>query len=187
MKKLENFSRAGNSKGGSSHWKSSSLSFLSNWTAPVDEDHLDELTNTGLREAKRLGRTLRNRYQDLNKPRQVWSSTAERTVKTAKGFIEGFNIGGHNSTIMKTDSTRTKINLTTVEESEEAGADSLTPYKGCGAYSSSYGNDQSSVCHLPLHFGMTLHILKYPGTLSFLLTKISDLHKNLHKIHNPTS
>lgn len=149
MKKLQNFSRARNSKEGSSvsasDWNSSSsLSFLSNWTAPVDEDHLDELTNTGLREARRLGRTLRNRYQDLNKPRQVWSSTAERTVKTAKGFIEGFTIGGHNSTTLRTDPTTKKINLTTVDESEEAGADSLTPYKGCEAYSSSYGNDQSS-------------------------------------------
>ncbi|KAJ6164594.1 hypothetical protein N7470_003266 [Penicillium chermesinum] len=96
------------------------------------EPFLEKLTRVGLQEARSLGVTLNKRYAHLKKPTKLWSSTAERTVKSAQGFIEGFT------------NNRTKLlNLTQVAESKKAGADSLTPYKACSAHSSSYGSDQS--------------------------------------------
>ncbi|CAG8114711.1 unnamed protein product [Penicillium olsonii] len=115
-------------------WKhTKTLKFLSNWTAPVNEEHLEKLTAVGLREARALGVSLHKNYAHLKSPAKVWSSTADRTVKSAESFISGFT-GNHTSA----------INLTQIEESKTAGADSLTPYKGCSEYSSSYGSDQSS-------------------------------------------
>lgn len=117
-------------------WSSTkSLKFLSNWTAPINDDEIEKLTRVGLQEAQSLGRTLHTRYAHLKKPTKLWSSTAERTVKSAQGFIKGF-----------TNNHTQSLNLTQIEESEKAGANSLTPYKSCSAYSSSYGSDQSSVC-----------------------------------------
>lgn len=116
-----------------------SLKFLSSWTAPINDDELEELTRVGMQEAQSLGSTLHKRYAHLKKPTKLWASTAERTVKSAQTFIQGFT------------SNHTKsINLTQVEESEKSGADSLTPYKSCPAYSSSFGSDQSSVGHIVL-------------------------------------
>jgi acid phosphatase len=129
-------------------WSSTkSLKFLSNWTAPIDDEHLEKLTQVGLQEARTLGRSLHKRYAHLKTPAKVWSSTAERTVKSAQSFISGF-----------TNNHTKSVNLTEIAESKKAGADSLTPYKGCSAYSSSYGSDQSSVCcaiHLSYQYILT--------------------------------
>lgn len=126
MKKLHNTSQ---------NWSSTkSLKFLSNWTAPVEDKHLEKLTRVGMQEAQSLGASLHQRYAHLKTPATVWTSTADRTVKSAQSFILGFTNNHTNS-----------INLTQVEESKTTGADSLTPYKSCSAYSSSYGSDQSSV------------------------------------------
>lgn len=110
------------------------LKFLSNWTAPISDEHIEKLTAVGLQEARALGISLHKKYTHLKKPAKVWSSTADRTVKSAESFISGF-----------TNNHTSSINLTQIEESKNAGADSLTPYKGCSEYSSSYGSDQSSV------------------------------------------
>ncbi|KAJ5348688.1 hypothetical protein MYU51_015095 [Penicillium brevicompactum] len=109
------------------------LKFLSNWTAPISDEHIEKLTAVGLQEARALGISLHKKYTHLKKPAKVWSSTADRTVKSAESFISGF-----------TNNHTSSINLTQIEESKTAGADSLTPYKGCSEYSSSYGSDQSS-------------------------------------------
>lgn len=119
--------------------KTESLKFLSNWTAPVSDEHIEKLTAVGLQEARSLGKSLHKKYAHLKTPAKVWSSTADRTVKSAESFISGFT--GNNTK---------SVNLTQIEESKTAGADSLTPYKGCSEYSSSYGSDQSSVSHLTL-------------------------------------
>lgn len=119
----------------SQNWASSkSLKFLSNWTAPISEEHVEQLTRVGLEEAQSLGVSFYDKYAHLKKPATIWSSTADRTVKSALSFISGF-----------TNDDADSIDLTQIEESKTAGADSLTPYKGCPEYSSSYGSDQSSV------------------------------------------
>ncbi|PYH88912.1 histidine acid phosphatase [Aspergillus ellipticus CBS 707.79] len=104
------------------------LSFLSTWTAPITEDHLEMLTRVGLQEATNLGASFRQRYPSL-KTNKVWSSTADRTVKSAQGFISGYT------------NNETHVDLIEVPESSSVGADSLTPYKSCPAYSSSYGSE----------------------------------------------
>lgn len=101
-----------------------------------------------------MGKSLAKRYSSLTQPGRIWSSTAERTVKSAEGFINGFM--GLKSKSKHANITTTasgngngnrndSIHLVEVEESDDAGANSLTPYKGCSSFSSSYGNDQSSV------------------------------------------
>ncbi|KAI9041866.1 putative histidine acid phosphatase [Aspergillus affinis] len=108
------------------------LQFLSNWSAPVDEEHLEKITRVGYQEASSLGSTLRKRYSGLKAPEKVWSSSADRTVRTADGFIAGF-----------TNQKNSSVHLQQVEEGKDSGADSLTPHKSCPAYSGSYGSDQS--------------------------------------------
>lgn len=114
-----------------------SLSFLANWTAPVSDDHLEKLTLVGLQEATTLGYQFRQRYPHLHTDK-VWASTAERTTRSAQGFISGYT------------NNQTHVDLITVAESNTTGADSLTPYKSCPAYSSSYGSSYEKVPSSPL-------------------------------------
>ncbi|OJJ31365.1 hypothetical protein ASPWEDRAFT_118605 [Aspergillus wentii DTO 134E9] len=118
----------------SQNWSSTTdLQFLSNWTAPIDEEHLEKITRVGMQEAMTLGKSVKKRYSDLKTPAKIWSSTSERTVKTAQGFISGY-----------TNNHTSRVDLKKVEEGKSTGADSLTPYKSCPAYSPSYGSDQST-------------------------------------------
>lgn len=109
------------------------LSFLSTWRSPISSAEQEMLTRSGKLEAMSLGVDLAQRYQGLRTPGKIWSSTAERTVKSANSLMQGIADDASNITLVQ------------VSESEESGADSLTPYSSCPAYSSSAGNDQSSV------------------------------------------
>lgn len=112
--------------------KISSLSFLSDWVPPAIVEE-EQLTRTGKLEAAQLGLTVSYRYPNLRLPERVWASTAERTVKSAEGFIRGLEVE---------DGT---INLVEVYEGEEDGANSLTTYESCPKYSSSSGSKQEAV------------------------------------------
>jgi hypothetical protein len=107
------------------------LSFLSTWSPPEIEEE-EQLTRTGKLEAAQLGVQLSYRYHDLRLPKKVWTSSAERTVVSAESFIRGIE--------MEED----EISLVTIDEGEEAGANSLTPYKSCPNYSGAAGSKQSS-------------------------------------------
>ncbi|KAH8890085.1 histidine acid phosphatase [Thozetella sp. PMI_491] len=109
-----------------------SLSFLARWSPPITEAEQELLTRVGKLEATQLGVSLSFRYPNLKLPQRVWTSSAERTYESAKALIRGFELD---------DNT---INLVSVYESESGGADTLTPYKSCPAYSSSAGSKQSS-------------------------------------------
>lgn len=108
------------------------LAFLSNWIPP-DFSEIEQLTRTGKLEAAQLGVTMSYRYPSLRLPQRVWASTAERTVKSAEGFIRGIEVEDGS------------INLVEVYEGEEDGANSLTAYESCDKYSSSAGSDQEAV------------------------------------------
>ncbi|KAF2131969.1 phosphoglycerate mutase-like protein [Dothidotthia symphoricarpi CBS 119687] len=108
------------------------LDFLATWQSPITEEELEDLTTVGRLEAYKLGVDVRLRYPSFKAPKQVWTSTAERTELSTSSFIDGLS-GSSN-----------KTEQVSVPESEARGADSLTPYKGCPKYSSSYGSDQSS-------------------------------------------
>jgi len=108
------------------------LNFLAGWTAPITEAEQELLTRAGKVEATQLGATLSFRYANLKLPSRVWTSSAERTFKSAQSFVRGLETE---------DNT---IGAVSVYESEKSGANSLTPYKSCPAYSSSAGSEQSS-------------------------------------------
>lgn len=109
------------------------LSFLSTWKIPFTDSEQEMLTRSGKLEATRLGVDIAQRYQALRTPKKIWSSTAERTVKSAKALAVGL-----------ADDEK-DVSVVEVYEGEEDGANSLTPYGSCPAYSSSAGSDQSSV------------------------------------------
>ncbi|QDS69522.1 hypothetical protein FKW77_007454 [Venturia effusa] len=114
-------------------WKSTrSLYFLDDWESPIEEQDQEQLTLTGQLEAQQLGVQLSQRYLGFRAPAKVWSSTAERTTMSAKALIRGL--------VRRSNETE----LVEVPEGKEEGADSLTPYSSCPAYSSSRGSDQSS-------------------------------------------
>lgn len=106
------------------------LSFLDGWTSP-DIEEQSKLTRTGRLEASHLGVQMSYRYQNLKLPKNVWTSTAERTVVSAKSFVRGI------------EEEEDEIKVVEIYEGEESGADSLTPYKACPAYSGSIGSDKS--------------------------------------------
>ncbi|OAA72343.1 Histidine acid phosphatase, eukaryotic [Cordyceps fumosorosea ARSEF 2679] len=109
------------------------LSFLAGWSAPISDAEVSVLTRVGRLEATQLGVDLSFRYPNFSAPRQVWTSSASRTVQSAKSFARG----------LEKDEGSGGIEVRSVYESKEAGADSLTPYKACPAYSSSAGSDES--------------------------------------------
>ncbi|KAK5653758.1 hypothetical protein OQA88_7915 [Cercophora sp. LCS_1] len=108
------------------------LSFLARWTAPISEAEGELLTRMGRLEATELAVSLSFRYPNLRLPQRVWTSSAERTAKSAQALVRGFELEENT------------INVVTIDESKEAGADSLTPYKSCPAYSGSTGSTQST-------------------------------------------
>lgn len=107
-----------------------SLAFLSTWIPPSFADQ-ERLTRVGKLEASQLGVEISFRYPNFRPPQKVWSSTAERTVASAESFIRGF------------EASDNRITLVQIEEDEEGGANTLTPYDSCPAYSSSAGSKQS--------------------------------------------
>ncbi|KAJ1327371.1 acid phosphatase [Microdochium nivale] len=112
--------------------KTPALSFLAGWEAPVTEAETSLLTRVGRLQATQLGVDLDFRYPNLKKPSQVWTSSAERTFLSAQSLVRGLEADNDD------------IKVVTVYEGKESGADSLTPYKACPAYSSSAGSDQSA-------------------------------------------
>ncbi|KAF1987514.1 putative histidine acid phosphatase [Aulographum hederae CBS 113979] len=107
------------------------LAFLATWKSPIGEKDEEQLTQVGELEAQKLGVEVLQRYPNFKPPKKVWTSTAERTTKSAESFISGL-VRYENETEM-----------VQVYEGKEAGANSLTPYSSCPAYSGSRGSDQS--------------------------------------------
>ncbi|KAF2140709.1 uncharacterized protein K452DRAFT_288798 [Aplosporella prunicola CBS 121167] len=124
-------------KNSSVDWKATAgtaapLDFLKDWQSPVEDGDLEELTKIGMLESMSLGVELNRRYLGFRPPQKIWTSTAERTVKSAQSFIAGLDRQANESAVVQ------------VSEGKKEGAASLTPYKGCPAYSSSRGSEQSS-------------------------------------------
>lgn len=110
------------------------FSFLSTWKSPITDAEQEMLTTSGKLEATKLGVDIAQRYQALRTPQKIWTSTAERTVKSAKSLTQGLADDASD------------IQVIEVSEGEEEGANSLTPYESCPAYSGSAGSDQATVC-----------------------------------------
>lgn len=129
VKKLE-----ASQENSSTNWDAShTLSFLSTWASPIEDEDIEKLSKVGNLEAMKLGVDMYNRYRELKQPNKVWTSTAERTLLSTESFVEGLAIKENGTDIVQ------------IGEYKETGADSLTPYKACPAYSSSRGSSQSTV------------------------------------------
>lgn len=140
------------------------LSFLATWKNPITDAEQEMLTRSGKLEATRLGVDIAQRYQSLRTPKKIWTSTAERTVKSAKSLSQG----------LADDAT--DVQVVEITEGKQEGANSLTPYGGCPAYSSSGGSEQSSVSFLHLLFMSNNPFSNlFPG-----------LSKSLHQTRNRT-
>ncbi|KAJ2971825.1 hypothetical protein NQ176_g7508 [Zarea fungicola] len=109
------------------------LNFLANWQAPISDAEVSILTRVGRLEATQLGVDLNFRYPNFSVPKQIWTSSASRTLQSAKSLARGL------------EDAENTVQVHSIYESKEAGANSLTPYKGCPAYSSSSGGDESDV------------------------------------------
>ncbi|KAL8303096.1 hypothetical protein RB597_005275 [Gaeumannomyces tritici] len=130
---MEPFVQKLSNKTGTVDWsKVPDLNFLAGWEAPVSEAEASLLTRVGKLQATQLGVDLFFRYPHLKVPLKIYASSAERTFRSAASIVRGFELD---------DNT---INVVSIYESEQSGADGLTPYKGCPAYSSSAGSDESS-------------------------------------------
>ena len=126
-------------------WESTDdLAFLATYTRLPLSVGLSMPTGRGLDEARQLGASFAQRLArsndgngngngQLRDPTEIWASSANRTVESARAFAEGFT-GGRNATVLQS-----------IYEGEEDGADSLTPYESCNAYSGSSGSEQSTV------------------------------------------
>lgn len=108
------------------------LNFLADWEPPVSEDETSLLTRMGRLEATKLGVDLDFRYPKIKVPKKIWTSSAERTVLSAQSLARGLQPDDES------------IDVISVYESEESGADSLTPYKACPAYDGATGSEESA-------------------------------------------
>lgn len=71
-------------------WRSTrQLSFLETWQSPIADQDQEQLTLVGSLEAQSLGVQMSQRYLGFKAPAKVWTSTAERTVKSAQSLIAG--------------------------------------------------------------------------------------------------
>ena len=135
------------------------LAFLSTWVAPQITEE-EQLTRTGKLEAAQLGVQISYKYPNLRLPQRVYASTAERTVISAQGLIRGLEIE---------DDT---INLVQIYEGKQAGANTLTPYSSCPAYSSSAGSKQATQYQSVYTAPITARLNSYAPAFNFTTSDI---------------
>lgn len=135
------------------------LAFLRKWVPPQLTEE-EQLTRSGKLEAAQLGVTLSFKYPNLRLPQRVWTSTAERTVLSAKSLIRGLEID---------DDT---INLVEIYEGKQAGANTLTPYSSCPKYSSSFGSTQSGAYQKVYTASATARLNALAGAFNFTANDI---------------
>lgn len=107
------------------------LEFLNEWHSPIDEDHLEDITPSGKRDAKKVGEHLVKRYPHLaSSVKRIIADTKSRTYDTAEAFAQAFPEDG-NIEIVRFD----KKNLNN-------GTRALLPHKACSKFSKSPGTKQ---------------------------------------------
>lgn len=107
------------------------LEFLNRWQSPIDENHLEDITPSGLNDSENVGRHLFKRYPDLapNVTRVVADLKA-RTYDTAKAFIKGLT---NPDDVEIVRFNKKKLN---------DGTRALLPHKACSAFSKSPGTKE---------------------------------------------
>lgn len=107
------------------------LEFLNTWQSPIDENHLEDITPSGLNDSETVGQHLFKRYPELapNTTRIV-ADLKSRTYDTAKAFIKGLK-NPDDVEIVRFD--KKELNN---------GTRALLPHKACSAFSKSPGTKE---------------------------------------------
>lgn len=111
--------------------KSPDLAFLSTWKIPNLIMRWGVLSNSGKLHAMGMGLEITQRYPSLRIPKKIWTTSAERTVKSAEFFSMGMA------------SDYSNISVIVVNEGKKDGVNTLAPYESCPAYSKADGSAQS--------------------------------------------
>ncbi|KAF4470022.1 acid phosphatase [Fusarium albosuccineum] len=107
------------------------LEFLNKWHSPIDENHLEDVTPSGKRDAKKVGNHLVKRYRHLaSSVKRVIADTKARTYDTAKAFLQAFPEDGN-------------IEITRFDKKElNDGTRALLPHKACSKFSKAPGTEE---------------------------------------------
>lgn len=108
------------------------LAFLSTWKNPILSEEQEWLSRSGKLQAMAAGVEVAQRYFYLRTPKRIWSASSKRTVKTAEFFRKGLRSHGNGVSVVK------------IDEGKKMGANTLTPYESCPAYSKATGSDLST-------------------------------------------
>lgn len=109
------------------------LEFLNKWYSPIEENHLEDVTPSGKKDAKKVGNHLFKRYKHLaSSVKRVIADTKSRTYDTAKAFLQAFPEDGN-------------IEITRFDKKElNNGTRALLPHKACSKFSKSPGTDEQN-------------------------------------------
>ncbi|KAI0734821.1 histidine phosphatase superfamily, partial [Fomitopsis betulina] len=113
------------------------LSFLTNWTSPIDDPdaELEKVTGSGKQDAAALGAIFAQRYSGIlggqgEDSWKIWAAVATRDQDTSIAFASGFNQSIHN------------VSLVIIDEGKSQFANTLTPHESCDAFDTSIGSDE---------------------------------------------
>ncbi|KAF7560549.1 hypothetical protein G7046_g3590 [Stylonectria norvegica] len=107
------------------------LDLLNKWYSPIEEDHLEDVTPSGKRDAKKVGEHLVKLYPRLAPSvKRIVSDTKARTYDTAQAFKEAFPLDG-DIEIVRFD-----------KKDLHNGTRALLPHKTCAAFTKDPGTTQ---------------------------------------------
>ncbi|KAH6874411.1 histidine phosphatase superfamily [Thelonectria olida] len=107
------------------------LDVLNKWHSPIDEDHLEDVTPSGKRDAEKVGGHVAKRYAHLAASvKRIIADTKARTYDTAKAFAQAFP-GDRDIEIVRFD-----------KKDLHNGTRALLPHKACSKFSKSPGTEQ---------------------------------------------
>ncbi|KAM5353121.1 hypothetical protein ACJZ2D_016994 [Fusarium nematophilum] len=107
------------------------LEVLNKWYSSIDEDHLEDVTPSGKRDAEEVGRHLAKRYRHLaSSVKRVVADTKARTYDTAVAFTQAFPDHGSIEFV--------RFNKSHLND----GTRALLPHKACSVFSKDPGTEQ---------------------------------------------
>ena len=109
------------------------LEFLNRWQSPIDENHLEDITPSGLKDSEKVGDHLFHRYPNLApNVTRVIADLKSRTYDTAKSFVKGLT-------------NPDQIEIVRLNKKElNDGTRALLPHKACSAFTKSPGQKQQA-------------------------------------------
>jgi broad specificity phosphatase PhoE len=139
-------------------WKGP-LSFLEKWESPILEDRLEELTPSGARDARKVGKHLLERYPDLiPHTKRILADKKSRTFDTATNFTKAFP---HHA----------DIEVVRVLENKNGSMESLIPHKSCDNFNKDPGTKEQHT-----------FISKYGSSISVRLAPYTPFKLTAHDV-----